>query len=330
MLHRIFSIKNFHLSAYRVFTFFMLALSACNNEKPWPEAAENPQPDCYIVILGITQDGGYPHAGCQRECCGLVYAGKQAPKLPVCLGLVDRQANKVFMLEATPAFTEQWRRLQAAANVKDKHAPDGIFLTHAHIGHYTGLMQLGREVMGANKAPVWAMPRMETFLRENGPWSQLVALQNIDIQGLHADSSIQLTPAIRITPFLVPHRDEFSETVGYRIETARKKLLFIPDIDKWEKWPRDIVEEVRAVDYALLDATFFQDGELRGRGMSEVPHPFIAETMQHFAEEPQAEKHKVMFIHFNHTNPMLWDQKAREAVQTAGFSIAGEDVVIPL
>jgi len=308
---------------------FLLILFACNAAKqgiPLPDQKN----DCYLVVLGITQDGGYPHAGCQRACCNLVFSGKQQPKLPVCLGLVDRRAGKVFMIEASPAFAEQWRRLQVVANCADKRAPDGIFVTHAHIGHYTGLMQLGREVMGAKNVPVWAMPRMDQFLRENGPWSQLVSLENIGLQPLQADSTIQLTANLRITPFLVPHRDEFSETVGYRIESPRKTAIFIPDIDKWEKWPRDIVSQVRSADCALLDATFFKDGELTGRAMKEVPHPFVEETMQRFALEPASEKQKVTFIHLNHTNPMLWDEKAKKEVLHAGFSIADEGMVIGL
>ncbi|MFN0173922.1 MAG: MBL fold metallo-hydrolase [Saprospiraceae bacterium] len=178
--------------------------------------------------------------------------------------------------------------------------------------------------------PVWAMPRMEKFLREDGPWSQLVQLQNIDLQPLRADSSVQLTVDLRITPFLVPHRDEFSETVGYHIETPRKKAIFIPDIDKWEKWPRDIVSEVKGVDYALLDATFFKDGELQGRAIKEVPHPFVSETMQRFSTELATEKKKVTFIHLNHTNPLLWYEKAKKEVLEAGFSIAEEGMVIGL
>ncbi len=312
------------MNVFKIFLLF--SILACTKSTHRQHA----HPSSYLLILGITQDGGYPHAGCQRDCCKLVFSGKQAPKLPACLGLVDPKAGKVFLLEATPAFTEQWRRLQEAANMPEKRVPDGIFLTHAHIGHYTGLMQLGREVMGAKNAPVYAMPHMGQFLRENGPWSQLVNLHNIEIQPLQADSAIQLTPDLRITPFLVPHRDEFSETVGYRIETPRKKVLFIPDIDKWEKWQRDIVAEVRAVDYALVDATFYKDGELAGRAMAEVPHPFVAETMRLFAPEPAAEKKKVTFIHLNHTNPLLWNEKARAELHAAGFSIAEEGMRIGL
>lgn len=314
----------------KLFALLLLSLSACLRQHPRGTTAPHPADGCYLVVLGIAQDGGYPHAGCQRTCCERVFSGKNPPRLCVCLGLVDPRAGKVFMLEATPSFAEQWRRLQTVAACPDKRAPDGIFLTHAHIGHYAGLMQLGREVMGAKNTPVWAMPRMEKFLRENGPWSQLVGLQNIDLRPLRADSTVQLTADLRITPFAVPHRDEFSETVGYRIESNSKKVLFIPDIDKWEKWPRDIVEQVRAVDCALLDATFFQDGELVGRTMREVPHPFVAETMSRFASEPTAERKKVTFIHLNHTNPLLWDAEAQKKVRAAGFSLAEEGMVIGL
>ncbi len=320
------------MSTPKLFGILLLALSSCLGGPRHglnfsiPDSAG----DIYLVVLGIAQDGGYPHADCRQKCCRLVVNGYQPARSPVCLGLVDERAGKVFLFEATPAFANQWWLLQDLTNNRDKRTPDGIFLTHAHIGHYTGLMQLGREVMGTKNAPVWAMPRMEKFLRENGPWSQLVSLQNIDLQALRADSTIQLTADLRVTPFLVPHRDEFSETVGFRIESRNKKVLFIPDIDKWEKWSRNIVQEVRAVDYALLDATFYKDGELVGRTMQEVPHPFAVETMQRFAPEPGTEKKKVTFLHFNHTNPMIWEYKARNEVLSAGFSIAEEGMVFGL
>ncbi len=313
------------------FIWFALTLSllACKGTKQGqPGIPEDT--GTYLVVLGIAQDGGYPHAGCRRDCCRMVFEGKEAPKTPACLGIVDEANRKLYMLEATPAFPEQWRRLQEISGFREKRVPDGIFLTHAHIGHYTGLMFLGREVMGTKDVPVYAMPRMKAFLRDNGPWSQLVSLQNIDLQDLKADSVIQLPGGLRITPFTVPHRDEFSETVGFRIETPHRKVLFIPDIDKWSKWQRDIVSEVQSVDDAFLDATFFRDGELQGRAMQEVPHPFVQETMQLFENQPISEKVKVTFIHFNHTNPLLWDKKAQQEVQGRGFSLAAEEMRVKL
>lgn len=316
------------MKSLKVCGILLALLCACSGGKN--RVATPSADEIFLIVLGIAQDGGYPHAGCRRHCCQLVFDGKQKPQSPTCLGIVDPKNRKLYMLESSPAFPEQWRRMQDISGHQEKRAPDGIFLTHAHIGHYTGLLHLGREVMGAKNVPVYAMPRMEKFIRENAPWSQLVSLQNIDLQPLRADSAVVLPGDLRITPITVPHRDEFSETVGYRIETSRRKLLFIPDIDKWAKWERDIMAEVRRVDCALLDATFFKDGELQGRAMEEVPHPFVEETMRLFGDQSASEKAKVTFIHFNHTNPLLWDEKAREEVRGRGFSIAEEGMRVEL
>ena len=106
-------------------------------------------------------------------------------------------------------------------------------MTHAHIGHYTGLMYLGREGLGGNKIKVYALKRMAAFLRKNGPWNQLIKLKNIDIQTISNKNFIKLSKNILVIPIKVPHRDEYSETVGYKIIVKTKKMLFIPDIDKW-------------------------------------------------------------------------------------------------
>ena len=199
------------------------------------------------------------------------------------MAVVDPTEGKAWMFDATPDFPEQLRRLEHVLPSEPVELA-GIFLTHAHIGHYTGLMHLGREVMGASQMPVHAMPRMRSFLEANGPWSQLVGLENIALRNLSADSTLLLNGRIKVTPFLVPHREEFSETVGFKIEGPERSLIFIPDIDKWEKWERDILTEIKAVDYALLDGTFFQNGEIPGRDMSQIPHPFVEESMAKFAD----------------------------------------------
>lgn len=299
--------------------FFIVLITACVAPRPSSPALAG----ISLVVLGVAQDGGYPHAGCRRDCCRQAWAGRQAERYPACLALVDHGARKVWMFEATPAYTAQWQRLVDITGWADKNVPDGIFLTHAHIGHYTGLMYLGREALGARAVPVYALPRMKNYLETNGPWSQLVALKNIDVQALQADSALAPAPGIRVTAFRVPHRDEFSETAGFRIEAGGKRILFIPDIDKWEKWDRDIVSEVRNVDMAFLDATFYKNGEIQ-RDMREIPHPFVEESMRLFDALPAAEKSKIRFIHFNHTNPLLWNTAEIRAVEQRGFGVARE------
>jgi pyrroloquinoline quinone biosynthesis protein B len=196
------------------------------------------------------------------------------------------------------------------------------------MGHYTGLMHFGREVMGTDNLPVFAMPKMKNFLEENGPWSQLVKLDNINIKALKSDSTFSLNERIKIKPFLVPHRDEFSETVGYEITINNKSLIFIPDIDKWEKWETNITELIKKVDYAFLDATFYKNGELK-RDMSEIPHPFVEESMELFSNLSETDKQKVHFIHLNHTNPLLIKgSTAQKEVIERGFKLAKEGQII--
>ena len=290
--------------------------------------AETEAGDLFIKILGIAQDAGYPQANCQKECCQRHWNGEEAEKYVVSLGIVDVQSGQKFMMEATPDFKHQLQMLEMYPS--EHGILDGIFLTHAHIGHYTGLMDLGKEVMNTSKVKTYAMPRMEDFLQNNGPWSQLVSNQNIDLMPLQAQSPVHLTKALTITPIIVPHRDEFSETVGYIIAGSTKKVLFIPDIDKWDKWELDIREEIKKVDIALLDGTFYQNGEIWGRDMSQIPHPFIEESMKLFATLEPSEKQKVHFIHFNHTNPVLRAGKARNEVLQKGFNIAEIGQIIDL
>ncbi len=275
-----------------------------------------------VYVLGIAQDGGFPHLGCAKKCCAVAWEHPEIKRSVVALAVVDTPSRQWWLVEATPDIKEQLQNFKMLTGGRYPYLPAGIFITHAHIGHYTGLMQLGREVMNTKNVPVFAMPKMKVYLETNGPWSQLATLGNIKLEPIAADSTVRLSGALAITPFLVPHRDEFSETVGFKLKTGDKKFLFIPDIDKWSKWQRNIIEEVKAVDIALLDGTFYSDTELPGRNMSEVPHPFILETMQLFRDESDATRAKVHFIHFNHTNPLLLDKKKQHEVTKAGYKIA--------
>ena len=292
--------------------------------------AASPRP--YVVVLGIAQDGGYPHAGCTRACCQEAFDNPARGRHVSSLGIVDPVSQQRWIIDCTPDFRFQLKqldRLQPAAHARKPL--DGILLTHAHIGHYSGLMQLGREVMGTRDVPVFAMPRMEAFLRTEGPWSQLVSLGNIQITPLAADKPIALNERLKVTPLLVPHRDEFSETVGFQIQGPQCQVLFIPDIDKWQRWDRQIEKLVVESDRAYLDGTFFAADELPGRDISEIPHPFIVESIQRFSALADEQRAKVHFIHLNHTNPALRrGTAARKQVTRAGMSVARQGEKFPL
>ncbi|PQJ68485.1 MBL fold metallo-hydrolase [Polaribacter butkevichii] len=306
-----------------VAALLFLFLISCQTPKDKDKILPLEKGKQYITVLGIAQDGGYPHIGCQKECCANFYNGKSNKKSVVSLGLVDLDNKQKWLFDATPNMHTQLATLEQH-HLKKENLIDGVFLTHAHIGHYTGLMYFGREAFGKKDIKVYAMPKMKSFLKENGPWSQLISLQNIQLQNLQHDATLVLNNKIKVTPFLVPHRDEFSETVGYKIEGTQKTALFIPDIDKWHKWNRNIIDEVKKVDYAFVDATFLNQNEVK-RAMTEVPHPFIQETIDVFKNETLATKNKVIFIHFNHTNPTLQkNSKERKEIEKMGFRFASE------
>lgn len=308
-----------------LFLFVFLSF-ACTQHDEDSYSVPN-SPEVFIEVLGIAQDAGFPQAGCSKANCQLFWNGETEARHVVSLGLVDNSSHQSWMFEATPDFNHQFHRLTEIAPNFDF---SGIFLTHAHIGHYTGLMQLGHEAMGASDVPVYAMSRMKSYLENNGPWSQLVNFNNIELQSLVADSSIQISESLTVTPFLVPHRDEYSETVGYRIEGPNKSALFIPDINKWSVWERSIVDEIAKVDVAFLDATFFDSNELPGRDMSQIPHPFVEESIALFGELPDAEKAKITFIHFNHTNPLILNSMERAQIQNMGYNVAFEGMRVGL
>jgi len=284
-----------------------------------------------LVLLGTVQDAGSPHIACKKECCKNLFVNPDVNRKVVSLGIIDAENEKTYLFEATPDISEQLKNLKGKAPFNANEIPNGIFITHAHIGHYTGLMYLGKEATNAQNAVVFAMPRLKAFLETNGPWDQLVSNENIALEEIHNNDEIKLSPTIKVLPVNVPHRDEYSETVGFRIIGPNRSVLFIPDIDKWDKWESSILEAVANVDYALIDATFYDATEINNRDISEIPHPFVIETMELFKNQPEAVRNKIHFIHLNHTNPLLnQESEQSKEVLAKGFNIARINAVIEL
>jgi pyrroloquinoline quinone biosynthesis protein B len=277
----------------------------------------------FVVVLGTGQDGGYPQAGTQP---GEAWAPERR-RYAASLAVVDPVTGERWLFEATPDLRDQLHLLDRLAPAASVPGLAGVFLTHAHVGHYAGLIHFGREIIGARGVPVYVMPRFAGFLRTHGPWEQLVTLGNIELRELRADQPVRLNERITVTPFVVPHRDEYSETVAYRIAGPARTVLFLPDIDKWERWVAEsgvrIEDVVAGVDVAYLDATFHTDGEIPNRSMAEIPHPFITETMARFDPLSAELRDRIRFIHLNRTNPVGLDgTPERRAVEAAGYRVA--------
>ncbi len=308
-------------------TILVLLITLCASTRT---LAEEP----FVLVLGVAQDGGRPQAGTRNPELLIPEARRWAASLALIDPGNGDSPRRRWIFDATPDFREQLVLLDNRAPVKASPGLDGIFLTHAHIGHYTGLMFLGHESMGAKGVPVWAMPRMGKYLRENGPWGQLVDYENIVLRSLEQDLPVDLGRGLSVTPFRVPHREEYSEVVGFRIEGPGKSVVFLPDIDSWQAWEEmggGLEKMLEGVDVAYVDATFWANGEIPGRDMSGFPHPRIEKTMERLKMASPATRAKVRFIHLNHTNPAnVPSSRERREIERLGFGVAsrGEKILL--
>lgn len=269
----------------------------------------------HVLVLGVAQDGGHPQPGCVRSCC----RGEQViPHLTTSVAVVDDAM--AWLLDAGPDFRDHLARLDAGGMTLA-----GILLTHGHMGHYTGLMYLGREAMDTKHLPVWAAPRLGEFLRRNGPWDQLIAARNIDLHVIDSGTAVDLGSRVRVVAFPVPHRGEYSETVGFRIDGPTNRVLYVPDTDSWDGWDTPIEDHLADVGVALLDATFFAANELPGRDLATIAHPLVVDSLTRFSALPDRERAKIRFTHLNHSNPLL-DRGSDGFIRVAraGMGVAAE------
>ena len=265
------------------------------------------------ILLGSAQDAGIPQAGCYCENCQAVRDGSAPRGYATSLALVDHAAGASWLIDATPDFREQFALLRELAPGCGLR---GIVLTHAHMGHYAGLVNLGREAMNTRLLPVYASASMGRFLRHNGPWSQLFELGNIALCELSPGSTLDVTPSLSLEPVPVPHRQEYSDTLSFVVRGPQRSLFHCPDIDDWSVWERSLPEVLAGVDVALLDGTFYDRDELPGRDMAEVPHPLITDTLARL----EGVATEVVLVHLNHANPVLHEGPARDAVLAAGVT----------
>lgn len=293
----------------------------------------------YVLVLGTAQDGGLPQIGCEGEACVAARRDPARRRRVTSLLLCDPRDGRRWLFDCTPDIGEQLELARGHPATRRLEGPrpapfEGLFLTHAHMGHYGGLLELGREAYGAHDLATWVTPRFARFLRENGPWSGLVAEGRLVLQELVEGEPVRLAPDLAVVAHRVPHRDEFSDTVGFEIRGPRRTLLYLPDIDKWEAFDafeggapgsRRIERWIEGCDVALLDGCFAADGEVPGRSLAEIPHPFLCESLERFAALPPAQRAKVLFTHLNHTNPAARaDSPAARAVRASGMGILAE------
>ena len=284
----------------------------------------------YCAVVGVAQDAGVPHVGCLCRRCVNARADPTLAEFAAALAVVDarRQTAAVWLIDATPDIKYQ---LQLLADLLGPHPtmpdrvrpPDGLFLTHAHMGHTAGLAHLGPEAMNVQEMSVYASAGLVRVLEQTRLWRPLI--DNLELKPMAPGVTLELADQLFITPIPVPHRDELAAgTFAFRIQGPGRSLLYLPDIDNWYSWPeaRRILD---GVEVALVDASFYSVDELSGR--APVAHPLVPDTIAFFSDSPT----QLILTHLNHTNPLL-DPGSLERlfVRNNGVAVAYTGQVIAL
>lgn len=267
--------------------------------------------DISLVVLGSGQDGGAPQFGSHHAAAG----PRTASSIAV---IIDRA--RVLLFDATPDLRHQYRVLENLLDPRDARAPvDAVFVTHAHMGHYGGLMHFGKEATATHMTPLHAPASVLEFLDENEPWATL--LRSEHLVGRSTDDSDVSYGPITVQAVPVPHRADFSTTVAYSIHVEGLPwVLYLPDIDGWDRWP-EAVDVIGAHPISLLDATFGDAGEVPGRSIDEVPHPIVTDTIERFAD--LGAERRIVLTHLNHTNELgAIGSPIRTEAESAGFDVA--------
>ncbi|HBO57278.1 MAG TPA: pyrroloquinoline quinone biosynthesis protein PqqB [Opitutae bacterium] len=280
--------------------------------------------NCYV--LGRAQDAGVPHIGCTKECCKNARSA-QKTEMQACLGVHDTKTNKLVLIEATPSIEKQVSLLHRLSGVTNKKPfIDALLMTHAHIGHYGGLLLLGKEAALTNKIPTFITSNFSKFLQGNAPWSDLISNQNLAINNIEPNTKFEPISDLFIEAIHVPHRKDHTDTVAFKIYGENKSVLFMPDIDYIEGHEHLIGD----VDIAFIDGTFYDSNEIPNRSISTIPHPLICDTMNHLQEYAKKTPEKIRFIHFNHSNPALNNDEVQHEISSRCFNIAKKNEKIPI
>lgn len=301
-------------------------LGARRAESAWAGPAADP----HALVLGTTQDAGLPQVGCYSARCeeGRRLHAEGVGRFVSSLALIEPDSDRYYLVDATPDITRQIDLIPQPGfrrRAGERRPFDGIFLTHAHIGHYAGLAVLGNEGLGIRDTPVYCTSALADFLSSNQPWAYLVDQGRIVPTPLATDRWHRIDEHFEVQLWRVPHRDEFADTVGFVFRGPRASLLFLPDINDWRLWERSAVAAVASVDVALLDGSFWSIDELPGRSVDDVPHPLIRPSMDRFQPVVDEGATRVIFTHLNNSNPALDDGGPQRAeIERRGFGVARE------
>jgi pyrroloquinoline quinone biosynthesis protein B len=292
--------------------------------------------DAYALVLGTVQDAGFPQVGCYTALCdhGRRLHAEGRGRYVSSLALIEPEAERFYLVDATPDVTRQIDLIQEPSfrrRAAERRPFDGIFLTHAHIGHYAGLAVLGNEGLGVRDTPVYCTERMAAYLAANQPWRFMVEQGRLEPRPLAVDRWHRVDEHLEAQLWRVPHRDELADTVAFVFRGSGGCVLYLPDINSWALWDRAVAEAVASVDVALLDGSFWSLDELPGRSVEDVPHPLVTQTMDALQDVVNRGAARVLLTHLNNSNPAL-DETGPERleIERRGFELAREGMRLEL
>ncbi len=279
------------------------------------------------VVLGIAQDGGVPHPGCDCQTC-LTFSTTGNQLSPASIGVID--GDELHLIDVSRDLNRQLRMLpKKGCKVTD------VWLTHGHLGHVDGIGLFGREAMGAKGIRIHASDSMMKLIEGTPRWKTMIDDGILIPCPFKGNMKIQTSQSLSITPVQVPHRDEWTDTHAFIIRGPSKSILHLPDHDTWKETlemvgMKTIHEWFHSleVDTFLIDGTFWSSDELEHQ--KNVPHPPVLDTLQRLGMK-RDNAMDIRFIHLNHTNPLLNpESKETKHLKDSGWSLVNEGEHFPL
>lgn len=266
-----------------------------------------------VEVLGNTQDGGVPHLECGCDVCEAARENPEKQKHNASIMVKEGSENDTirYLIDATPDVRYQ---------IKGDYL-DGVFISHGHLGHVTGLMEFGEEGCDKTDLPLYISDKTEDYFRKNDPFRLLIDKGNVEVMNFNDGDEVEIRGGC-IEAHEAKHNRVNTDTLSFMIYGEDKKLFYIADIHEWTEKTLNLMQQA---DIAIVDGTFWNEEEIER--YEEVPHPVMKETM-HLAEEWDTD---IYFTHLNHTNPALReDTEQREEVEERGFGVVEEEMEFEL